>query len=1349
MPQVFISYSRRDGDFGKRLHTALTGEQRDVWMDWEDIPLTADWWQEIKRGIEASDNFVLIMSPDSIGSPICQLEIEHAIVCGKRIIPVFYRDPDVDTAFANAAERVANDEYVSKMLASRDVLILCKDNWAVVGALNWVFFGVDDEFEAKYAELSTIIDTDLNHVRRHTELGRRAIAWHENQREWSYLLTGSEIDRAETWELAAADKVPAPTAIQREYIRASRERQRRQQRLLLAGMSVAFVVSLVLLVAAILSLQEAEVQRGLAQDAAVIAQENENRALKSEQEALIARDTIEQQARQLNSIALAAEAEELVANGEPWLGLELAIEAATLVENPPPQAQRVLSDIGYAPGYRLRLDGHNNWVKAIATNADGTRAISGDVNGRVMLWDVADNAPLHHFTAHETPIRAVAMTQDGTLAAAASQGGQVMVWDVATGGRVYGWQLPVFINTIAFSPDNQRLAAGTLGTVYQWQLGDGQALATLDILDMLGNPSEIVRQNEAANVTALAYTPDGSALMVGTQRGNIHRFGAMSDLYEGYHTDIINRIDFTADGRTMLTASDDNTARIWDLTTESQTDDMLPQATVETLILEHTDWVNGAQFSADGQQALTSTCNDGLALWDVSTGERLRAFDANQTAATYNATFIRNGQASLYSRCESYILRDRFDEGDLIVWGLRSGAEEGRFTDKRNKSEKGAVQVLQSASIWGQATAGNARLVSLTCGSGCQTTGVTTWHMPAATVMAHMADLANASTVAITRDGQYVLSGTDDGALLWHNATTGDLIWQVEAAHGQRISAIVIAADGSRAVTSGSDHYLRLWDTANGEMLNEFHDVQRQLDLVWMNTLVFHPDGASLAVGLANGVVYLLPVAQAWQTWQVDDIARIDAPKLDANVRHVAFNSDGSRLAVGYATGDIRVFDVTNGAQLIELRGHLDWVTGLVYAPDDTWIASAGRDGQFIVWDAGEGNIMREYKGDGAPLTSLALLNDEQFVTGDANGLMTLWRFDPSDSLVDWVLKHRTITPEMGGVEPDWYEVYFTEPTASSDPATYNNAFTEVALIYALDSATKTIDVATFEMDWAVFADALSRAHERGVRVRILTDDETLLDDDSLITALQLQGIAIADDNRSALMHHKYIILDDTYVWTGSMNFTVNSVYRNNNSAIMLRAPELAASYQANFDAMFVDGQFNMRDTNTIELAVGDVSVQNFFLPEDGDIALNSMLDALNRVESSVRFLIFSFTLDDFGTALVDAIRRGASVEGVFERQGGLTQFSELGRLYCNGAQVRTDGNSFLLHHKAFIIDEQTVIISSANFSANAFERNNENILIINSPQIAGLFMQEWRRQYAMGDVPDAQAIDCAVYWSD
>ena len=84
MSEAFISYSRKDKAFVKKLHEAFSQENRDIWVDWEDIPLTADWRQEIYQGIDEANNFIFVISPDSVVSQVCSEELERAIKDNKR-----------------------------------------------------------------------------------------------------------------------------------------------------------------------------------------------------------------------------------------------------------------------------------------------------------------------------------------------------------------------------------------------------------------------------------------------------------------------------------------------------------------------------------------------------------------------------------------------------------------------------------------------------------------------------------------------------------------------------------------------------------------------------------------------------------------------------------------------------------------------------------------------------------------------------------------------------------------------------------------------------------------------------------------------------------------------------------------------------------------------------------------------------------------------------------------------------------------------------------------------------------------------------------------------------------------
>lgn len=339
-------------------------------------------------------------------------------------------------------------------------------------------------------------------------------------------------------------------------------------------------------------------------------------------------------------------------------------------------------------------------------------------------------------------------------------------------------------------------------------------------------------------------------------------------------------------------------------------------------------------------------------------------------------------------------------------------------------------------------------------------------------------------------------------------------------------------------------------------------------------------------------------------------------------------------------------------------------------------------------------------------------------------------------------------TPVEGQAPADgsWYSLYFTNVINSSDENAHHGSAAEQALIQSIDSAQRTIDGALFELNAPDTTAALVRALGRGVQVRLVVDDEHAFEDpESTIQEVIDAGGQVRNDERSALMHNKFLIIDGQTLWTGSMNLTRNDIYNNNNHFMQIRSPELAQNYQSEFEEMFSDGVFNRRDDSRTppnpNLTVSGSQVETYFAPENGAAIENRLVELINGANTSIRVMAFSFTLDSVGGALVDALNRGVAVEGVFEVVGSLQ--GQMPRLACAGANVRQDGNPDILHHKVFIIDEQTVVMGSFNFSNSARDDNNENMLVINNPDLAQAFLGEWRKLFEQGRVPSAEDLAC------
>ncbi len=329
-----------------------------------------------------------------------------------------------------------------------------------------------------------------------------------------------------------------------------------------------------------------------------------------------------------------------------------------------------------------------------------------------------------------------------------------------------------------------------------------------------------------------------------------------------------------------------------------------------------------------------------------------------------------------------------------------------------------------------------------------------------------------------------------------------------------------------------------------------------------------------------------------------------------------------------------------------------------------------------------------------------------------------------------------------------WWQVYFTDPTRVNNPDDLRGSLAE-ELIARINAAQETIHIASFEFNLTPVAEALIAAHQRGVEVQWVTDDEHGLEADEeeghgQFAMLKKAGIPVRDDGeRGGLMHNKFWIFDGQTVWTGSTNITVNGIFHNNNNAIVIESPDLAAIYEREFAEMWA-GEFGAFSPSTVDrqqITLDGTPIQVFFAAED-DVA-DHLIPLIEGAQHSIRFMAYSFTHDGIGEAVLARAKDGVDVRGIFETRGSETEYSEMPRLYCAGVPVRQDGNPRTFHHKVFIIDEQLVITGSYNFSESADRDNDENAIVTANADIAARYLAEFDRRWAEATEPDKAAMGC------
>ncbi len=305
---------------------------------------------------------------------------------------------------------------------------------------------------------------------------------------------------------------------------------------------------------------------------------------------------------------------------------------------------------------------------------------------------------------------------------------------------------------------------------------------------------------------------------------------------------------------------------------------------------------------------------------------------------------------------------------------------------------------------------------------------------------------------------------------------------------------------------------------------------------------------------------------------------------------------------------------------------------------------------------------------------------------------------------------------------------YFTNPAGTNKKTLRGGP--DQSLADAILEAKTSVDIAAQYLDLWSIRDALIEAHKKGVTVRMITESNYLNESETL--ELIEAGIPVLGDRREGLMHNKFVVIDRNEVWTGSMNFSVNGAYRNDNNLIRMHSTAMAENYTKEFEEMFIDDQFgpnSPKNTPHPVIKIGDSIIEVYFSPEDNTLA--NIIDRIHSANESIYFMAFSFTSESLTEAVIERSRNGVNVAGVFEEAQYHSNIgSEFDSLYSQNLDIRLDGNPDKMHHKVIIIDEQIIITGSYNFSNNAENYNDENTIIIHDPEIATAFLDEFQRVF-------------------
>lgn len=269
-------------------------------------------------------------------------------------------------------------------------------------------------------------------------------------------------------------------------------------------------------------------------------------------------------------------------------------------------------------------------------------------------------------------------------------------------------------------------------------------------------------------------------------------------------------------------------------------------------------------------------------------------------------------------------------------------------------------------------------------------------------------------------------------------------------------------------------------------------------------------------------------------------------------------------------------------------------------------------------------------------------------------------------------------------------------------------------LIKLINSANIAIHCAFYNLNLKDIIYGLANK-SKNIDVKIIIDDKNY--------NKNIKGVRI--DKKNHKMHNKFCVIDYKKVWTGSFNPTIRDNYYNNNDVIILESKYIAENYEAEFLELW---HHIFSDGNKVKYPViflNNTKVENYFCPEDCTTALNRIVALIKDADKTIYFMTFSFTSEDIADALL--LNNKAKIKGIFERSQ-INKYSQYKRLKDFGLNVKLDTNPANMHHKVFIIDNVTVITGSFNPTKSAITRNDENILIIHSKDIATEYIKEFEK---------------------